>query len=63
MFGRVRPVIKEDGQGVQAKNVVAYDPEDDAILNVLHKARVQNFELDRVFQPEVSQEEVSKNTM
>ena len=39
--------------------MVAYDTDDDAIVNVLHKARVQSFELDRVFHPEVSQEEVN----
>ena len=58
VFCRVRPSIKEDGSAAGAATVVTYDDDDDSIVNVLHKGRVQGFELDRVFQPEVSQQQV-----
>ena len=54
----MRPCIKEDGSGPQAESIVSYDPDDDAILNVLHRSRIQTFELDRVFSPDSTQEEV-----
>ena len=58
VFARVRPAIREDGSGPQAKVVVSIDPDDDGIINVMYKTRQQTFEVDRAFDPSVSQEEV-----
>ncbi|XP_078608342.1 kinesin-like protein KIFC3 isoform X1 [Branchiostoma floridae x Branchiostoma japonicum] len=55
---RVRPVIREDGEGPSARQVVTFDQEDDGIVNCLHKGRWQTFELDRVFTQQSTQEEV-----
>ena len=56
---RVRPMIKEDGPGSQgAEIVVAPDEDDDSILLVQHKSRVQSFEADKVFSSKVSQQDV-----
>ncbi|NWX13990.1 KIFC3 protein, partial [Aegotheles bennettii] len=58
VFGRVRPITKEDGQGLEATNAVTFDADDDAILHLLHKGKQVSFELDKVFPPQASQEEV-----
>ncbi|NXW31949.1 KIFC3 protein, partial [Phaetusa simplex] len=58
VFGRVRPIMKEDGEGPEAANVVTFDAEDDAVLHLLHKGKQVSFELDKVFPPQASQEEV-----
>ncbi|KAL4630315.1 kinesin-like protein KIFC3 isoform X3 [Arapaima gigas] len=56
VFCRVRPV----GQGEQdeGKNVVAFDANDDAVLQLYNKGKAMTFELDKVFPPEATQEEV-----
>ncbi len=59
MFGRVRPVIREDGSGPQAEVVTECDHEDDGLINVSYKGRQQVFELDQAFNPSISQSEVS----
>ncbi|KAM9183029.1 kinesin-like protein KIFC3 isoform 2-T3 [Mergus octosetaceus] len=58
VFGRVRPITKEDGEGPEAANAVTFDANDDAILHLLHKGKQVSFELDKVFPPQASQEEV-----
>ncbi|NWS60673.1 KIFC3 protein, partial [Chunga burmeisteri] len=58
VFGRVRPITKEDGKGPEAANVVTFDADNDAVLHLLHKGKHVSFELDKVFPPQVSQEEV-----
>ncbi|NWQ91148.1 KIFC3 protein, partial [Burhinus bistriatus] len=58
VFGRVRPIMKEDGEGPEAANAVTFDAEDDAVLHLLHKGKQVSFELDKVFPPQASQEEV-----
>ena len=58
VFCRVRPVIKEDGSGQQSENVISYDDEDDAIVNVEHRGNIKEFEVDRVFKPHSTQTEV-----
>uniref|UniRef100_A0A8C8B871 Kinesin-like protein n=1 Tax=Otus sunia TaxID=257818 RepID=A0A8C8B871_9STRI len=58
VFGRVRPITKEDGEGPEAANVVTFDADDDAVLHLLHKGKQVSFELDKVFPPQASQEEV-----
>ncbi|NXX23636.1 KIFC3 protein, partial [Podargus strigoides] len=58
VFGRVRPITKEDGKGLEATNVVTFDANDDAVLHLMHKGKQVSFELDKVFPPQASQEEV-----
>ena len=58
VFCRVRPVIKEDGGGRNAENVITFDEDDDGILNVFSKGANKPFEMDKVFKPESTQEQV-----
>ncbi|KAK2554469.1 Kinesin-like protein KIFC3 [Acropora cervicornis] len=58
VYCRVRPVIKEDGGGKTAENVISFDEDDDGILNVLSKGTNKPFEMDKVFKPESTQEQV-----
>ncbi|XP_062997095.1 kinesin-like protein KIFC3 [Elgaria multicarinata webbii] len=58
VFGRVRPISKEDGEGPEATNAVAFDADDDALLHLTHKGKLVSFELDKVFPPEATQEDV-----
>ncbi|XP_012985311.2 kinesin-like protein KIFC3 isoform X3 [Melopsittacus undulatus] len=58
VFGRVRPITKEDGEGAEAANAVTFDANDDGVLHLLHKGKLVSFELDKVFPPQASQEEV-----
>ena len=58
VFCRVRPVIKEDGGGRNAENVITFDEDDDAILNVFSKGSNKPFEMDKVFKPQSTQEQV-----
>ncbi|XP_076449946.1 uncharacterized protein LOC143286194 isoform X2 [Babylonia areolata] len=55
---RVRPPIKEDGTGSQADNVVTYDPDDDGLIYVSNKGRIQTFEFDCVFSASSTQTQV-----
>ena len=61
VFCRLRPVIKEDGQGQQAEHIVQLDPDDDGILSINSKGRTQVFEVDKVFGEESSQKQVTKS--
>jgi len=60
VYCRVRPVIKEDGSGEAARNVITFDKDDDGILNVVSQdsPRSQKFVLDKVFKPDSTQEQV-----
>ncbi|KAF7242731.1 Kinesin-like protein KIFC3 [Varanus komodoensis] len=58
VFGRVRPISKEDGEGPEVANAVTFDPDDDAVLHLTHKGKLISFELDKVFPPEATQEDV-----
>ncbi|KGL79158.1 Kinesin-like KIFC3, partial [Tinamus guttatus] len=58
VFGRVRPITKEDGVGAEAASAVTFDPDDDAVLHLLHKGKQVSFELDKVFPPKATQEDV-----
>ncbi|KAM5125419.1 kinesin-like protein KIFC3 [Mantella aurantiaca] len=55
---RVRPITGEDGTGPGAENVVTFDPDDDGILHVTHKGKSMSFEMDKIFTPRATQEEV-----
>lgn len=59
MIARVRPVTKEDGDGPEASNAVTFDPDDDSVIHLLHKGKPVSFELDKVFSPRASQQDVS----
>ncbi|XP_054855771.1 kinesin-like protein KIFC3 [Eublepharis macularius] len=58
VFGRVRPVTKEDGEGPDAASAVTFDPDDDAVLQLMHKGKQVSFELDKVFPPAATQEDI-----
>ncbi|XP_063168890.1 kinesin-like protein KIFC3 isoform X2 [Candoia aspera] len=58
VFGRVRPIRTEDGEGPEAVSAVTFDPDDDAVLHLMHKGKLASFELDKVFRPEATQEDV-----
>ncbi|XP_041446201.1 kinesin-like protein KIFC3 isoform X2 [Xenopus laevis] len=58
VLARVRPVTTEDGVGPGAENIVTFDPDDDGVLFVAQKGKEMNFELDKVFTPAATQEEV-----
>nr|KAG5692985.1 hypothetical protein BaRGS_011621 [Batillaria attramentaria] len=49
VFCRVRPPIREDGTGPQAEVVMTFDPDDDGVVYVSNKGRIQTFEFDKVF--------------
>ncbi|XP_060111271.1 kinesin-like protein KIFC3 [Heteronotia binoei] len=58
VFGRVRPITKEDGEGPDAAIAVTFDTDDDAVLQLMHKGKQVSFELDKVFPPEATQEDI-----
>ncbi|XP_051920187.1 kinesin-like protein KIFC3 isoform X2 [Hippocampus zosterae] len=51
---RVRPVAG----GEEAEGVLTFDPDDDGVLHLSDKGKVTTFDLDKVFRPEATQEEV-----
>lgn len=56
VFCRVRPLIKEDGD--ECTNVVSFSDDNDATLFIDHKESKRSFQMDRVFKPSSTQEEV-----
>ncbi|KAK2085143.1 Kinesin-like protein kifc3 [Saguinus oedipus] len=58
VIARVRPVTKEDGEGPEATNAVTFDADDDSIIHLLHKGKPVSFELDKVFSPQASQQDL-----
>lgn len=60
---RVKPVLKEDQHEEGQSVVVTTDPNNESALSVLKgQGRSHNFELDRVFHPQATQEEVLRNS-
>ncbi|XP_067258555.1 kinesin-like protein KIFC3 isoform X2 [Chanodichthys erythropterus] len=55
---RVKPVLKEDQHEEGQAVVVTTDPNNESALTVLSKGKAKNFELDKVFHPQATQEEV-----
>jgi hypothetical protein len=58
VFARVRPTIHEDGKGENLDIVTKFDPQDDQVLIVHRKGKDQVFELDHIFGPNSTQEQV-----
>lgn len=52
---RVRPLIHEDGDSNQ---IVSFDPSDDGRLSLFLKGSLNTYEVDKVFRPESTQEQV-----
>lgn len=59
---RVKPVLKEDQHEEGQSVVVTTDPNNESSLNVLNKGKGRIFELDKVFHPQATQEEVVQIT-
>lgn len=56
---RVKPVLKEDQQQDEGQSVVVTtDPNNESSLSVLNKGKARGFEMDKVFHPRATQEEV-----
>ncbi|XP_056236858.1 kinesin-like protein KIFC3 isoform X1 [Seriola aureovittata] len=55
---RVKPVLKEDQHEEGQSEVVTADPNNESSLTVLNKGKGRIFELDKVFHPQATQEEV-----
>ncbi|XP_036452458.1 kinesin-like protein KIFC3 [Colossoma macropomum] len=55
---RVKPVLKEDEHEEGQAVVVTTDPHNESALTVLSKGKAKTFELDKVFHPQATQEEV-----
>ncbi|XP_057689565.1 kinesin-like protein KIFC3 [Corythoichthys intestinalis] len=55
---RVKPVLKEDQREEGTSVVVSTDPDNESSLSVLSKGKGRTFELDKVFHPQATQEEV-----
>lgn len=60
VFCRVRPVSQEEQDSADAKTMLSFDSDDDAILYLSNKGKVMTFELDKIFPPQATQEEVSE---
>ncbi|XP_034038771.1 kinesin-like protein KIFC3 isoform X2 [Thalassophryne amazonica] len=58
VFCRVRPVSQEEQDAADSKAMLSFDSDDDAILYLSNKGKILTFELDKVFPPQATQEEV-----
>ncbi|XP_045888274.1 kinesin-like protein KIFC3 isoform X2 [Micropterus dolomieu] len=58
VFCRVRPVSQEEQDSADARVMLSFDSDDDAVLYLSNKGKSMTFELDRVFPPHATQEEV-----
>lgn len=58
VFCRVRPVSQEEQDFADAKTMLSFDSDDDSILYLSNKGKTMTFELDKVFPPKSTQEEV-----
>ncbi|XP_051579795.1 kinesin-like protein KIFC3 isoform X2 [Myxocyprinus asiaticus] len=55
---RVRPICPGETDAADTKNLVTFDPDNDAVLYLSNKGKLMSFELDKVFPPQATQEEV-----
>lgn len=58
----MKPVLKEDQHEEGRTVVVTTDPNNESSLTVLSKGKARIFELDKVFHPQSTQEEVVTST-
>ncbi|XP_041849632.1 kinesin-like protein KIFC3 isoform X2 [Melanotaenia boesemani] len=58
VFCRVRPVSQEEQDSADARTTLSFDSDDDTILYLSNKGKIMTFELDKVFPPQATQEEV-----
>ncbi|XP_039652106.1 kinesin-like protein KIFC3 [Perca fluviatilis] len=59
VFCRVRPVSQEEqDSAADAKTMLSFDSDDDAVLYLANKGKMMTFELDKVFPPQATQQEV-----
>ncbi|XP_059204648.1 kinesin-like protein KIFC3 isoform X2 [Centropristis striata] len=58
VFCRVRPVSQEEQDSADAKTMLSFDSDDDAVLYLSNKGKIMTFELDKVFPPQATQDEV-----
>ncbi|XP_062247758.1 kinesin-like protein KIFC3 isoform X5 [Platichthys flesus] len=58
VFCRVRPVSQEEQDAADAKTMLSFDSDDDAVLYLSSKGKMMTFELDKVFPPRATQTEV-----
>ncbi|XP_047199222.1 kinesin-like protein KIFC3 isoform X5 [Hippoglossus stenolepis] len=58
VFCRVRPVSQEEQDAADAKTMLSFDSDDDAVLYLSSKGKMMTFELDKVFPPRATQAEV-----
>ncbi|XP_046720357.1 kinesin-like protein KIFC3 isoform X1 [Silurus meridionalis] len=57
VFCRVRPICQEEAE-TEAKSVVSFDSDDDAVLHLSNKGKLMVFDMDKVFPPQATQAEV-----
>lgn len=62
VFCRVRPVSQEEQDSADARTMLSFDSDDDAILYLSNKGKIMTFELDKVFPPQATQEEVGDSS-
>uniref|UniRef100_A0A670J0D6 Kinesin-like protein n=1 Tax=Podarcis muralis TaxID=64176 RepID=A0A670J0D6_PODMU len=55
---RLKPLSKDEQQGVEVETPVAADPADDGCVTASYKGKERTFKLDKVFLPQATQEEV-----
>ncbi|XP_061819739.2 kinesin-like protein KIFC3 isoform X1 [Nerophis lumbriciformis] len=55
---RVRPISQQETDSADVRTMLTFDPDDDAILYLTNKGKVMTFDLDKVFRPRATQEEV-----
>ncbi|XP_052008050.1 kinesin-like protein KIFC3 isoform X3 [Xyrauchen texanus] len=55
---RVRPKCPGETDAADTKNLVTFDTDNDAVLYLSNKGKLMSFELDKVFPPQATQEEV-----
>ena len=55
----MRPVSHEEHVSTESRNMVSFDSDDDAVLYLSNKGKTMTFDLDKVFPPQATQEEVS----
>lgn len=59
VYCRVRPFIAEDRVGASSQtSTISFDQSDDGVLLVSNKGSEKKFEMEKVFQPRSTQEEV-----